>query len=109
MGLQDHEARELAEIEQYLIQEDPRLAARLADGTPGWLPLSDPARFILSVLASYMIGLLTLIAGVSVSSGLLILLGAVVTASYPVGVATRGWRDRKPDLSQPDHQNTPPA
>jgi hypothetical protein len=100
MGLPDHEERELAEIEQHLVQDDPRLAARLARGRTGVFALSGRARFVLGVLATYVTGLSTIIAGVTWSSPFLVALGAAVTTSFPVAVAARAWRDRRsPDAT----------
>ncbi|MPZ85353.1 MAG: DUF3040 domain-containing protein [Actinophytocola sp.] len=95
MGLQDHEKRELAEIEQRLVQDDPRLATRLASGKATMFTLSGQAQFILGVLTTYVTGLLTIIAGVTFASPFLITLGAAVTASFPVAVASRAWRHRQ--------------
>ena len=94
MGLQDHEERELAEIEQYLVQDDPRLAARLTGGKSAMFALSGRTRFILGVLTTYVTGLLTIIAGVTYSSAFLVALGAAVTTSFPVAVAACAWRHR---------------
>ncbi|WP_153278094.1 hypothetical protein [Saccharothrix syringae] len=49
----------------------------------------------LALLATYVLGLLALIAGVTASSVTLIVLGALVTAAFPIAVATRAWRDRR--------------
>jgi hypothetical protein len=100
MGLQDYEERELAEIEQHLVQDDPRLAARLTGGKTAMFILSGRTRFILSVLATYVTGLLTIIAGVTYESPFLVAFGAAVTMSFPVRVAARSWRHRhSPDAT----------
>jgi len=103
MGLQDHEERALVEIEQHLAEDDPRLAARLTNGKTTIFTLSGRAQFILGVLATYVTGLLIIIAGVAFSAPVLIALGAAVTASFPVAVAARAWLHRhSPDTgSQP--------
>ena len=98
MGLPAHEERALVEIEQYLAEDDPRLAERLTTGKRTILTLSGRAQFILGLLATYLIGLLAVIAGVTFSSVFLIGLGAAVTVSFPVAVAARAWRHRhEPD------------
>lgn len=92
MGLPEHEQRELAEIEQRLAEEDPRFAARLTK--PG-LGLSPRTMIVLGLLATYVIGLLVVVLGVTLGSVVLIALGAAVTVSFPVMLVVRIWRDRR--------------
>lgn len=61
------------------------MAARLTGGKTAMFILSSRTRFILGVLATYVTGLLTIIAGVIYSSPFLVTSGAAVTMSLPVG------------------------
>jgi hypothetical protein len=94
MALADHEKRELDEIEQRLSLEDPKLAARLA--RPSALAFaSNRALRVLGVFATYLCGLLALMAGVTWSSGPLIALGALLCVSVFAGLLVYTWRDRR--------------
>ncbi|MFD4668078.1 DUF3040 domain-containing protein [Lentzea sp. NPDC058450] len=77
MALADRERRELEEIEQHLLDEDPELAAKLT--RPSVITfLFGGALRALGVLASFLGGLLVVIAGVTWSSTPVILAGALV-------------------------------
>ncbi|KOX28180.1 hypothetical protein ADK67_12125 [Saccharothrix sp. NRRL B-16348] len=91
MGLQDREERALAEIEQRLAEDDPRFAARL-DHTRSWHRIPRPVLLGAALVATYVVGLLAVIAGVTLSSVPLIALGAVVITAFPAAVAARAWR-----------------
>lgn len=89
--MRDQDKRKLAEIEQHLVEEDPKLAATLATSKP---PASPTAMFIARMLATYMAGLAAIVAGVSASFDILIVVGAVITATVPIEVGYRSWRHR---------------
>ncbi|WP_394619496.1 DUF3040 domain-containing protein [Lentzea sp. JNUCC 0626] len=77
MALADREQRELEEIEQRLLDEDPALAAKLT--RPSVLTfLFGSAVRALGVLAAFFAGLLVVVAGVTWSSAAVIALGALV-------------------------------
>jgi hypothetical protein len=104
MALREHEERALTEIGQHLAEDDPRLAARLTSGRTTVLMLSSRTQFVLGVLVTYVVGLLTIIAGVTVATPVLIGLGAAVTASFPVVVTFRALRGR----GQQEDAGSPP-
>lgn len=95
MELGDRERKLLAAIEQGLVDSDPKFVAkvrRLSSEVP-WR-----TRFLrdaLVLLATYVIGLSTVIAGVWVSSAILVVVGAVVTAGLPVLVAWRAYQQHR--------------
>jgi hypothetical protein len=96
--MRDEDKQKLAEIEQHLVAEDPKLAAKLSKTNP---EPSSAAVFITKMLATYLTGLTVIVAGVSVSSGLLIVFGAVITATFPVEVGWRAWRHRSGSSQSP--------
>ncbi|QFZ21141.1 DUF3040 domain-containing protein [Saccharothrix syringae] len=100
MGLSDHEQRALAEIERQLAADDPRFAARLARARSA-VRVPKPVRSAVVLLAAYSLGLVTIIAGVTLASPALITLGAVITAALPVRVAVRAWRQQPPAAMPP--------
>jgi fatty acid desaturase len=94
MALADHEKRELAEIEQRLSVEDPKLAAKLA--RPSRLAfLSSRTLRVLGVFGVYLCGLLALIGGVTWVSVPLIVLGAVLCAGVFGHLMVRAWREHR--------------
>ncbi|MEU4445952.1 DUF3040 domain-containing protein [Actinosynnema sp. NPDC050801] len=94
MALQDHEERALAEIEQQLADDDPRFVARLGRKR-SWIRTSRRVAHAAALVSTYLVGLLVVIAGVTLPSVVLIVLGAAVTAAFPVLTATRAWRGRR--------------
>ncbi|GAB2811460.1 hypothetical protein GCM10027200_09260 [Lentzea nigeriaca] len=91
MALADHEKRELAEIEQRLSVEDPKLAAKLA--RPSALTfLSSRTLRVLGVFATYVCGLLAMIGGVTWSSVPLIGLGAALCVGVFGHLVFQAWR-----------------
>ncbi|MCE7000671.1 DUF3040 domain-containing protein [Saccharothrix sp. S26] len=93
MGLPDHEARALAQIERQLIDDDPRFAARLSR-TRSWSRIPRRVLFASALCLTYAVGLLAVIAGVTLPSVVLIVLGSAITAAFPTAVAVRAWRER---------------
>jgi hypothetical protein len=93
MGLPDHEALALAEIERRLIDDDPRFAARLTR-TRTWLRIPRRVLFTAALCLTYAAGLLVIIAGVTLPSAVLIAIGSIVTAAFPTAVGVRAWRQR---------------
>ncbi|MFC3895253.1 DUF3040 domain-containing protein [Lentzea rhizosphaerae] len=92
MAARDFEKRQLAEIEQHLAEESPELAQKLAAlGSAGAPRGIRPA---LVVIATYLAGLTLVVAGVQVSSVLVIVLGALLTAAVPVATGWQAWRNR---------------
>ncbi|MFD9733255.1 DUF3040 domain-containing protein [Umezawaea sp. NPDC059074] len=93
MELGDRERRQFEAIEQGLVDGDPKFAAkmrRLDSEAPRMVRL---LRDVLVLLATYVIGLSTIVAGVWLSSIVLVVFGAVVTAGLPVLVGWRAYRD----------------
>ena len=94
MALADHEQRELDEIEQRLSLEDPRLAATLT--RPSALAsVSSRALRALGVFATYLCGLLAVMAGVTWSSVPLTAFGALLCTSVFAGLFVHAWRKRR--------------
>lgn len=92
LGLTEHEKRELEAIEQHLAADDPAFVTKLS--RPRWhLGLSATALFVIGLLTTYVAGLALVVAGVTLSSWLLITAGAAVTAIYPVKVTVRAVRE----------------
>jgi Protein of unknown function (DUF3040) len=89
VALRDQEIRQLAEIERGLTEDDPRFAStvRKLNGRRPAVPRA--VRDVLVLLATYLVGLTTIVLGVWWSLAILVALGAVVTASMPVLV---GWQ-----------------
>ncbi|GAB2960388.1 DUF3040 domain-containing protein [Saccharothrix stipae] len=94
MALQDHEERALAEIEQQLADDDPRFVARLGRKR-SWIRTSRRVAYAAALVSTYLTGLLVVIAGVTLPSVILIVLGSAVTAVFPVLTAARAWRARR--------------
>ncbi len=98
MALRDQEIRQLAEIERGLTEGDPRFAStvRKLNGRRPAVPRA--VGDVLVLLATYVVGLATIVLGVWWSSVIIVALGAVVTASMPVLVAWRAllkWREER--------------
>jgi hypothetical protein len=93
MALQDHEERALAQIERQLADDDPRFVARLAR-TRSWLRIPRRVLFASALVLTYALGLLIIIAGVTLPSVILVVLGSLVTAAFPVAAGRRAWRER---------------
>lgn len=93
--------RGLGEIEQHLVEEDPDLDAELtnltADLTDVVAGTSRRSRAIVIVcgIATFLIAATIIVVGVAISSPVLVVLGAVLTAGIPVGAAWRVWRIRR--------------
>lgn len=88
MRLPDREQQELDEIERRLAEDDPKLAAKLTRPAP-----RVPRRTLLvvAVVMLYVLGLMVLIAGVTLSSVVLIALGACVMLGAFAWFAVRSW------------------
>ena len=82
MGLPEDEQRELDDIAQRLSEDDPAFAATLA--TPPHRLLPPRALRLVGLLVIYAVGLVVVITGVSLSSTVLIAIGAAVAASGAV-------------------------
>ncbi|WP_053735782.1 DUF3040 domain-containing protein [Nocardia sp. NRRL S-836] len=89
MKLPDHEQQELDEIERRLAQDDPKLAAKLNRPAP-----RVPRRTLVTagVLALYVVGLVVVMAGVTLSSVVLVALGAGVVLAVFAWFGVRAWR-----------------
>lgn len=94
MGLADREKRALDEIERWLAEEDPKLAAKLNRPGPRVF-LTRGTLWVLGVVVAHLVGLLALVSGVTWSSVLVIALGAVVCVSAFGVLLVRAWRDRQ--------------
>ncbi len=89
MRLPDREQQELDEIERRLADDDPKLAAKLTRPPP-----RVPRRTmrVVAVVMLYVLGLMVLMAGVTLSSVVLIALGACVMLGVFAWFAVRSWR-----------------
>ncbi|MEJ2852151.1 MULTISPECIES: DUF3040 domain-containing protein [unclassified Saccharothrix] len=97
MGLRDREKRALEEIERNLVGEDPRLANRLARMRPG-PRLSGRLGVAVGLTVVYLLGLTVVVFGVTTGSTALVVLGAVLTAVFPVLLVVDAVRaGRRPD------------
>ncbi|MGW6929841.1 DUF3040 domain-containing protein [Lentzea sp. NPDC054927] len=92
MKLPDHEQQELDEIERRLAEDDPKLAAKLNRPAP-----RVPRRtlVVVAMLVTYAVGLIVVMAGVTLSSVPLIALGACVTLGVFAWFAVRIWRKHR--------------
>jgi heme A synthase len=98
VALRDQEIRQLAEIERGLTEGDPRFAATVRKLNARRPRVPRAVRNALVLLATYLVGLTTVIAGTWWSSVVLLALGAVITAAMPVLVgwrACRTWRQER--------------
>lgn len=84
MALRDDEQRTLTEIEQCLVEEDPRLAHQFAKRPAA----GSLATVIAGVVLTFGTGLAVLTLGIRLASPALVLLGVVATAAFPALV---GW------------------
>ncbi|MCX2948834.1 DUF3040 domain-containing protein [Lentzea sp. NEAU-D7] len=94
MGLAEDEQRELDDIAQRLAEDDPTFAAKLATTPPPHRLLPPRVLRLIGLLLIYAVGLVVVITGVSLSSTVLIAIGAAVTACGPVVVIVQTWRNR---------------
>ncbi|WP_346131161.1 DUF3040 domain-containing protein [Lentzea roselyniae] len=96
MGLPEDEQRELDDIEQRLAEDAPDFAAKLAKAPPRYrlLPAARVLR-LAGLLLIYVLGLVTVMTGVSLSSPVLVALGAAMTAFGPVVMIVEAWRGRE--------------
>lgn len=99
MGLPEDEQRELDAIEQRLAEDDPEFAAKLVKTPPPHHRLPPRVLKLIGLLLIYVVGLVVVITGVSLSSIVLIALGAAVTAFGPVVIVVQTWRTRGNDES----------
>ncbi|MFS8097457.1 DUF3040 domain-containing protein [Lentzea alba] len=97
MGLPEDEQRELDAIEQRLAEDDPKFAAKLVKTPPPHHRLRPGVLRLIGLLLIYVVGLVLVITGVSLSSIVLIALGAAVTAFSPVAIVVQTWRTREKD------------
>ncbi|WP_434444316.1 DUF3040 domain-containing protein [Lentzea sp. E54] len=94
MGLPEDEQRELDDIEQRLAEDDPTFAAKLARTPPPHHRLPPRVLRWIGLLLTYAVGLVVVVTGVSLSSIVLIALGAAVAAFGPVAMVVQTWRNR---------------
>ncbi|SMD18107.1 DUF3040 domain-containing protein [Lentzea albidocapillata] len=97
MGLAEDEQRELDAIERRLAEDDPKFASKLVRTPPPHHRLPPRVLKLISLLLIYVVGLVVVITGVSLSSLVLIALGAAVTAVSPVIIVVQTWRTRRND------------
>ncbi|MEU3645745.1 DUF3040 domain-containing protein [Lentzea sp. NPDC034063] len=92
MRLPDREQQELDEIERRLAEDDPKLAAKLTRPAP-----RVPRRTLVfaGLLLTYAAGLIVVMAGVTLSSVVLIALGACVVLGVFAWFAVRVWREHR--------------
>lgn len=94
MATRDFEKRQLAEIEQHLADESPELAQKLAALGTAETGTRHSVQSIVAMITMYLAGLTLIIAGVQISSVLVIVLGAVLTTAVPVATGWHAWRTR---------------
>lgn len=94
MGLPEDEQRELDDIEQRLAEDDPTFAAKLAKTPAPHHRLPPRVLRLIGLLLLYAVGLLVIVTGVSLSSIVLIALGAAVAAFGPAVIVIQTWRTR---------------
>ncbi|GAA3685370.1 hypothetical protein GCM10022267_85210 [Lentzea roselyniae] len=99
MGLPEDEQRELDDIEHRLAEDDPTFAAKLATTPPLYRQLTPRVLRLISLLLIYVVGLVVVITGVSLSSIVVIALGAAVAAFGPAATVVQAWRTRGNDES----------
>jgi len=92
MRLPDREQQELDEIERRLAEDDPKLAAKLTRPAP-----RVPRRTLVvaGMLLTYAAGLIVVMAGVTLSSVVVIALGACVVLGVFAWFAVRVWREHR--------------
>jgi hypothetical protein len=79
MALRDDERRELAEIERWLVEDDPRLARQFTE-RPEPRALTGTLAAIVMMLSA---GLVIMAVGVRLGAPLLVLIGGVVALAVP--------------------------
>jgi hypothetical protein len=94
VALRDQEKRQLAEIEQGLVDDDPKFVATVRKLNAKVPRASRLLRNVLVLLATYLVGLATIVGGVLLSSAVVIVLGALITASMPVRIGWWAYRSR---------------
>lgn len=94
MALRDQERRLLAEIEQGLAEGDPLFVATCTELSSRVGKATRVIRFVVVLLAAYVVGLTAVVGGVVLSSAVLVVLGGALTACIPVAVGWRAWRTR---------------
>ncbi len=99
MGLPEDEQRELDDIEQRLAADDPKFAAKLVKTPSPHHRLPPRVLKLIGLLLIYVVGLVVVMTGISLSSIALIALGAAVTAFGPVTIVARAWHTRGNDES----------
>lgn len=92
MKLPDREQQELDEIERHLAEDDPKLAAKLNRPAPR---VPRRTSVVAGLLSLYVVGLLVVIAGMTLSSVVLIALGACVSLGVFAWFAVRIWRKHR--------------
>lgn len=92
MRLPDREQQELDEIERRLAEDDPKLAAKLTRPAP-----RVPRRTLLlaAALLTYAAGLIVVMTGVTLSSVVLVVLGACVALGVFAWFAVQVWRGHR--------------
>lgn len=92
MKLPDREQHELEEIERRLAEDDPKLAAKLNRPAP-----RVPRRTLVfaGLLSLYVAGLIAVMAGVTQSSVVLIVVGACVSLGVFGWFVVRIWRKHR--------------
>jgi hypothetical protein len=93
MALHDEEQRQLAEIERRLVEDDPRLARRLATLRP--MQSLALVASIAGLLASVVCGLTAMVFGVLLSSPVLIIVGTLLAVFLPTAIGWRLWLRRR--------------
>lgn len=94
MALPEHEQRKLDEIEQHLAEEDPRFAPKFGKSRPTIFGMSHRTAGALAILVCYVAGLEAMVVGVTMSSWVIITLGAAITTGVFVWLIMRTWRER---------------
>ncbi|MQA07394.1 MAG: DUF3040 domain-containing protein [Pseudonocardiaceae bacterium] len=93
MALPEKEQRQLAEIERWLVQEDPRLARRLAESRP--TATFTLVLAVLGILTLSAVGLVLMVFGVQLASPVLVIVGALLTVVLPAMLSWRLWSGRR--------------
>ncbi|SDN00886.1 Protein of unknown function [Lentzea albidocapillata subsp. violacea] len=94
MELPDREKQALHDIERRLMEEDPKLAAKLNRAAPR-VHVSRGIQVVIGMLAVYVAGLIAVMVGVTLSSVVLIVLGGCVIVGMFAVFAVRVWRRRR--------------
>lgn len=94
MALSEHEQQKLDEIAQHLAEEDPRFAPEFGKSRPTIFGMSRRTAAVLAVLVYFVAGLEAMVVGVTMSSWVIIALGAAITIGVFVWLIMRVWRAR---------------